>query len=506
VKIRRALLSVTDKSGLTELARQLSEQGVELIASGGTRRHLAEAGVETVELAEYTGSPECLDGRVKTLHPKTFGGILADPELHAADLERMDFPLIDLVVVNLYRFREAAADPARSESQVVESIDIGGPSLLRAAAKNFKRTTVLCDPEQYALFLSACASGDGDPGLDFRRDAAAAAYAHTRDYDIEIAAWLGVDQVVAVPGGEAPIAELRYGENPHQRAALHPWLADQPPYTQLGGAELSYNNLLDLSAALDLMADLPGPAATVIKHGNPCGIGYGDDAAAALEMAWSSDPVSAFGSVIALTEPVDEAVAAFLAKKFIEVLVAPAYSQTAREALAKKKKLRVLELPDAAAWRAPRRLRSVGPLLLIQDEDAELIAATEWKHAAGPSPDPATLTELDRAWRAVKHVKSNAIVVWQGDKLLGAGAGQTSRVDSCRIAVSKSLELGHEPRGAVAASDAFFPFPDGLEILAEAGIKAVVQPGGSIRDDEVLARAEELGVTVMLTGRRHFRH
>ncbi len=506
MKIRRALLSVTDKSGLADFASKLASDGVELIASGGTRRHLAEAGVNTVELAEYTGSPECLDGRVKTLHPKTFGGILADPELHAADLERMDFPLIDLVVVNLYRFREAAADPARDEAQVVESIDIGGPSLLRAAAKNFRRTTVLCDPAQYDPFLAASASGDGDPGLAFRRDAAAAAFAHTRDYDIEIAAWLGEGAGILVPGAEAPIAELRYGENPHQRAALHPWLVDKEPYTQLGGAELSYNNLLDLSAALDLMADLPGPAAAVIKHGNPCGIGYGDSAAAALATAWSSDSVSAFGSVIALTETVDETVAAFLAKKFIEVLVAPAFTPAARDALAKKRKLRVLELPVASSWRAARRLRSVGPLLLVQDEDGESTPTAEWRHAAGPAPDAETLAELDRAWRAVKHVKSNAIVVWRGDKLLGAGAGQTSRVDSCRIAVSQALELGHEVRGAVAASDAFFPFPDGLEILAEAGVRAVVQPGGSIRDDEVLARAEELGVTVMLTGRRHFRH
>ncbi len=506
MKIRRALLSVTDKSGLTELARHLAGEGVELIASGGTRRHLAEAGVETLELAEYTGSPECLDGRVKTLHPKTFGGILADPELHAEDLERMDFPLVDLVVVNLYRFREAAADPARSEAQVVESIDIGGPSLLRAAAKNFKRTTVLCDPAQYAPFLAACAAGDGDSGIAFRRDAAAAAYAHTRDYDIEIAAWLGIGPKTGSPGTETPIAELRYGENPHQSAELLPWLADEAPYAQLGGAELSYNNLLDLSAALDLMADLSGPAATVIKHGNPCGIGYGDSIAEALKAAWSSDPVSAFGSVIALTEPADDEVAAFLAKKFIEVLVAPSYSPAAREALAKKKKLRVLELPESSAWRATRRLRSVGPLLLIQDEDAELIPAADWKHAAGPAPDGEILVELERAWRAVKHVKSNAIVVWKADKLLGAGAGQTSRVDSCRIAVNKARELGHDPAGAVAASDAFFPFPDGLEVLAEAGVKAVVQPGGSIRDEEVLARAEELGVTVMLTGRRHFRH
>ena len=506
MRIRRALMSVTDKSGLGELARFLAERGVEIIASGGTRRHLAEAGVDTLELAEYTGSPECLGGRVKTLHPKIFGGILADPRLHAEDLKRMDFPLVDLVVVNLYRFRETAGDPEGSERDIIESIDIGGPSLLRAAAKNFERTTVLCHPEQYAAFRAAWDAGDGDPGPDFRREAAAVAFAHTRDYDTEIASWLDPDSPAALPGLDTPLATLRYGENPHQRAALHPWLAAEPPFRQLAGAELSYNNLLDLGAALDLIVDLTGPAAAVIKHGNPCGIGYGGNAVEALAAAWSSDPVSAFGSVIALSEPADAAVAAFLAKKFVEVLVAPAYDEEARGALARKKKLRVLELPDFEAWRAPRRLRSVGPLLLVQDEDSVFVPVSEWRHGAGPAPEADLLRELDRAWRAAKHVKSNAITVWKGDRLLGAGAGQTSRVDSCRIAVNKARELGHDTAGAVAASDAFFPFPDGLEILAAAGVRAVVQPGGSIRDEEVLARAAELGVTMMLTGHRHFRH
>ncbi|MCP4548782.1 MAG: bifunctional phosphoribosylaminoimidazolecarboxamide formyltransferase/IMP cyclohydrolase [bacterium] len=502
--VKRALMSVTDKSGLVELARYLAEHDVEIIASGGTRRHLSEAGIDTVELAAWTGSPECLDGRVKTLHPKVFGGILADPELHADDLTALDFPLIDLVVVNLYRFRETAADESKSAADIVEAIDIGGPSLIRAAAKNHGRVTLLCDPADYPLFMAACERGDGEPDAEYRRELAAGAFAHTRDYDIEIAAWLGGDAVITPPGKQ--LAELRYGENPHQGAALHGWLTATPPFRQLGGADLSYNNLLDLGASLDLICDLAGPAAAVIKHGNPCGLGYGATGCEALVEAWSSDPVSAFGSVIALSDPVDVATAEFLAKKFIEVLVAPGFDDAALTMLAKKRKLRLLELPDLAAWRAPRRLRSTGPLMLVQDEDDAFIPTGEWKHGAGPEPDAATLRELERAWRTVKHVKSNAIVVWRGAKLLGAGMGQTSRVDSCRIAVGKALELEHDPRGAVAASDAFFPFADGLEILAEAGIRAVVQPGGSIRDEEVLARAEELGVTVMLTGRRHFRH
>jgi len=506
VKIQRALLSVTDKSGLVELAGALAARGVELIASGGTRRALAAAGIATRELAEYTGSPECLEGRLKTLHPKVFGGILADPARHAADLAALDLPLVDLVVVNLYRFRETAASAADEEA-IVEAIDIGGPSLLRAAAKNFARVAVLCAPAQYAEFLAALEAGEGAVDLPLRRRLAAAAFAHTRDYDTEIAAWFAGGEQAGAPGLDAPLAQLRYGENPHQRGALHAWLAPAPPFTQLAGGELSYNNLLDLGAALDLIADLGSEAAAaVIKHGNPCGIGFGATAAAALDAAWRSDPVSAYGSVVALSAPADAAVARFLAKKFVELLVAPGYSAEAREALSAKSKLRLLALPDPAAWRAPRRLRSIGPLLLVQDEDAEFVPAAEWRQVAGPAPDAETLRELERAWRAVKHVKSNAIVVWQGEHLIGAGAGQMSRLDSCRLAVAKARELGHDLSGAVAASDAFFPFADGLELLAEAGIRAVVEPGGSVRDAEVIARAEALGVSLLFTGRRHFRH
>ncbi|MBM4118170.1 bifunctional phosphoribosylaminoimidazolecarboxamide formyltransferase/IMP cyclohydrolase, partial [bacterium] len=422
VKIQRALLSVTDKHGLVELAGALAARGVELIASGGTRRALAAAGIATRELAEYTGSPECLEGRLKTLHPKVFGGILADPARHAADLAALDLPLVDLVVVNLYRFRETAASAADP--------DIGGPSLLRAAAKNFARVAVLCAPAQYAEFLAALAAGEGAIDLPLRRRLAAAAFAHTRDYDTEIAAWFGGGEPADAPGLDAPLAQLRYGENPHQRGALHAWLASAPPFTQLAGGELSYNNLLDLGAALDLIADLGGgeAAAAVIKHGNPCGIGFGATAAAALDAAWRSDPVSAYGSVVALSAPADAAVACFLAKKFVELLVAPSYSADAREALAAKSKLRLLALPEPAAWRAPRRLRSIGPLLLVQDEDAEFVPTAEWRRVAGPAPDAETLRGLERAWRAVKHVKSNAIVIWREEHLIGAGAGQMSRL------------------------------------------------------------------------------
>lgn len=502
MKIRRALLSVTDKSNLSTLAKFLVDEGVELIASGGTRRYLEEAGLPVIELAAWTGSPEALGGRVKTLHPKVFGGILADPELHGDDLSKMDFPLIDLVVCNLYRFQEAASDTSCSFEEIIEAIDIGGPSLIRASAKNHRRVSVLCRTEDYDDFIRACQAGSGDPGAAKRREWASTAFAHTRDYDLAIADWLGQG------GGEfgEELQSLRYGENPHQKGWLHAWRAKELPFHQHQGKELSYNNILDLGGALDLIMDLEGPAAAVIKHSNPCGVGFGKNSSEALERAWSSDPVSAFGSVIALSHKVDEKSAEFLADKFFEVLIAPEYDQAALTRFSKKKNLRVLSLPDPKAWHAEERLRSVGPMLLRQEEDRHFTPSSDWQLGAGPKPSPEIMKELERAWRVVKHVKSNAVLLWSGDKLLAAGAGQMSRVDSCKIAVSKAREHGHEIQGSLAASDAFFPFADGLEILAEAGVKWVVQPGGSIRDGEVLARAEELGIGVLITGRRHFRH
>jgi len=502
MKIRRALLSVTDKKGLRPLAGALARRGVELIASGGTRRHLEEAGIPVVELAAWTGSPEALGGRVKTLHPKVFGGILADPDLHGRELEGADFPLIDLVVCNLYNFQDVACDTSRNIEDVIEAIDIGGPSLLRAAAKNYRRVGVLCRPGDYEEFMQAFSEGDGDPGLSWRRRWAARAFAHTRDYDRAISGWMGEEEAEWGP----LLQTLRYGENPHQKGWLHGWRRERPPFRQLQGKELSYNNLLDLGGALDLAADLKGPAAVVIKHSNPCGVAFGGNIDEALRKAWSSDPLSAFGSVIALSHPVDEGAAEFLSDKFIELLVAPAYEEAALARLKRKKKLRVLELPDAGLWRTAESLRSVGPLLLRQEADRDFVPPREWRTGVGDDPDPTRLLELERAWRVVKHVKSNAIVLWKGDMLLGGGAGQMSRVDSCRIAVAKAHEHGHDTKDSVAASDAFFPFPDGLEVLAEAGAKWIVQPGGSIRDEEVLNRAGQLGLSVMLTGRRHFRH
>ena len=502
MKIRRALLSVTDKSELITLAKYLVGEGVELIASGGTRSHLEEAGIPVVELAAWTGSPEALGGRVKTLHPKVFGGILADPELHGEDLANLDFPLIDLVVCNLYRFKETASDSSRSIEDIIEAIDIGGPSLIRASAKNHRRVSILCRTEDYEGFIEACRAGSGDPGADKRREWASTAFAQTRDYDLAIADWMGRG------GGEfgEELQSLRYGENPHQKGWLHAWRAKELPFHQHQGKDLSYNNILDLGGALDLIMDLEGPAAAVIKHSNPCGVGFGEDSAQALERAWSSDPVSAFGSVIALSHKVCERTAEFLADKFFEVLVAPAFDEAALARFSKKKNLRVLSLEDPGSWHAKERLRSVGPMLLRQEDDLHFTPSDEWKLGAGSQPSPELMQELERAWRVVKHVKSNAILLWSGDKLLAAGAGQMSRVDSCKIAVSKAREHGHEIQGSLAASDAFFPFADGIEILAKAGVKWVVQPGGSIRDEEVLARADELGITVMLTGRRHFRH
>ncbi|MDP6669196.1 MAG: bifunctional phosphoribosylaminoimidazolecarboxamide formyltransferase/IMP cyclohydrolase [Candidatus Krumholzibacteria bacterium] len=493
--MKRALLSVTDKSGLEALAGFLQEQGVEMIASGGTRAYLEERGFPVQELAAYTGQAECLGGRVKTLHPRVFGGILADPALHAEDLQSGDFPLIDLLVVNLYRFREAASDPDKSPEDIIESIDIGGPSLLRAAAKNHARVSVLCDPGDYASFMEHCRKHGGRTEDRYRRSLAARAFAHTRDYDIAIAEWFEGDS------GDSPVLGLRYGENPHQAAWLHFGDAGGPPFQQVQGKELSYNNYLDLSAALDLLLDLQGPAAVILKHSNPCGVGFADTGSEALRRAWSSDPVSAFGSVIAMSETLD-----LQAAEFIEVLLLPSADEEALKLLSSKKNLRILLIEDISAWRVREVKRSVGPLLLRQEADLDFASPQDWTLATGKQPGEVGLRELDRAWRVVKHVKSNAVLIWKGNRLLAAGAGQMSRLDSCRIAVDRARELGHEIEDSVAASDAFFPFPDGLEILAEAGVKRVIQPGGSIRDEEVLKRAEELGITVLLTGRRHFRH
>ncbi len=523
VAIRRALLSVYDKSGLEELAAALHEAGVVMVSTGSTAARIAAAGLPVTPVEELTGFPECLDGRVKTLHPRVHAGILADrrrPD-HVRQLDELGIEAFDLVVTNLYPFRQTVASGADAE-ECVEQIDIGGPSMVRAAAKNHPSVAVVTDPREYEQVRKALADGGFD--LAARRRLAARAFAHTAAYDVAVAGWFG-EQLVAdgeADGGWPPhaglalerAAVLRYGENPHQRGALYvdegtvaaPGIAQA---TQLHGKEMSYNNYVDADAALRAAHDFDAPAVAIIKHANPCGIAVaaeGEDIAVAHAKAYDCDPVSAFGAVVASNRPVTAAMATQLAEVFTEVVVAPSFEAGAYTALTAKKNLRLVELTDGYA-RAAVELRPVSGGLLAQDTDridAPGDDPSSWRLVAGEVVDDATLADLVFAWRAVRAVKSNAILVSRGGASVGIGMGQVNRVDSCRLAVERAgLERA---AGAVAASDAFFPFPDGLQVLTGAGIRAVVQPGGSVRDDEVIAVARAAGIAMYLTGTRHFAH
>jgi phosphoribosylaminoimidazolecarboxamide formyltransferase/IMP cyclohydrolase len=607
----RALISVSDKRGLEALARGLAALGIEMISTGGTLTYLRQLDVPAVAVAEVTGFPEILDGRVKTLHPRIHAGILADRSRapHADELATHAIDRIDVVVVNLYPFRETAARPDATFGEVIEQIDIGGPAMVRAAAKNFGGVAVVVDPDDYTRLLAALSASDGVVPEALRRELALKAFQHTQAYDAAVAAWLGSQLVQiaaadsstgaataanaaaaadtpAAPGspapsptgtaaaspaptaaganaatataataavttattsssGAAPAAEpfpsrltlelertevLRYGENPHQGGAVYavrgaagasdagPGIASSSPaiaafaaaggalggYRQLAGKELSWNNLLDADAARKMAALFSEPTVVIVKHNNPCGIGRGADLTAAYRLAVATDPVSAFGSVIAVNGTVDGSLAAAMSELFVEVLLAPAFDEAARRHFAAKKNLRLVECPPYQAAPGEIELRAVSGGFLAQPPDA------------APDPDPATWTTATRraptaeerralefAWRVSRYVKSNAIVLTTADQTVGVGAGQMSRVDSCRIAIQKAqLPVA----GTVAASDAFFPFRDGLDVLAAAGITAVVQPGGSKRDPEVVAAADEHDIAMLLTGTRHFRH
>jgi phosphoribosylaminoimidazolecarboxamide formyltransferase/IMP cyclohydrolase len=530
VPVRRALLSVSDKRGLIELARVLAGQGVHLLASGGTRTALAEAGLDVTEVSAYTGQPEILGGRVKTLHPKLHGGILARRELaeDLAALEAQGIEPIDLVVVNLYPFEATVARPGVSFEEAVENIDIGGPSLIRGAAKNHAHVAVLTDADQYEGFARSIQE-QGGTTLDERKALALAAFARCARYDQAIAEYLGRVVGPVAAGGEpeafpphlAPRFErrtiLRYGENPHQRAAFYvePGTAGPNLATarSIHGKELSYNNLLDLDSALRLIRLFAEPAATILKHNNPCGAATADNLAEAFELAYEGDPVSAFGGIVGLNRRVDRATAERLCTpgRFIEAIVAPGYEPDALALLTTKptwkNSVRLLDLggpigPDSPAP-AGFDLRRVEGGMLVQDWDT-----MEPDPAAGTvptrrAPTPAERSSLGFAWRICQAVRSNAIVLVRGQQLVGVGAGQMSRLDSVRIAVTKA---GERARGAVLASDAFFPFRDGPDVAAAAGVTALIQPGGSKRDDETLAACDEHGMAMILTGRRHFRH
>ena len=517
--VRRALISVFDKEGIVDFARELSRLGVEILSTGGTAKLLEEAGLDVVRVAEQTGFPEMLDGRVKTLHPRIHAGILAvrgNPQ-HMADLEAARIPTIDLVIVNLYAFERTAADPTKSMDAIVEMIDIGGPSMVRGAAKNWEDVGVVVDAADYPAVLSGLRA-EGSIPRALRLRLAAKAFAHTAAYDAAVAKYLSGVALAEAPGGTGLAdtlaldfpkkTELVYGENPHQRAAfyLDPEAkgAHVGSARQLQGKPLSFNNILDFDAALSLAADFGRLACVIVKHGNPCGVGLGDAPAAAFASALSCDPTSAFGGVIAFSDPVDGPAGEAIAEAFYEGVIAPSFTAEAVSLLARKKNLRLLELGPLSRYRREGLdLRRVQGGLLAQDWDQPDPPVREGRVATTRTPTDEEWNALQFAWTVVRHVKSNAIVYANATRTLGIGAGQMSRVDSARLGIQKSLV---SLRGAAMASDAFFPFRDGLDTAAEAGITAVVQPGGSIRDDDVVAAANERGLTMVLVGRRHFRH
>ncbi|MFC9928498.1 bifunctional phosphoribosylaminoimidazolecarboxamide formyltransferase/IMP cyclohydrolase [Streptomyces sp. NPDC127190] len=511
--IRRALVSVYDKTGLEDLARGLHAAGVELVSTGSTAGRIAAAGVPVTKVEELTGFPECLDGRVKTLHPRVHAGILADLRLdsHREQLAELGVEPFDLVVVNLYPFRETVASGA-SDDECVEQIDIGGPSMVRAAAKNHPSVAVVTDPARYADVLAAVQDGGFD--LAARKRLAAEAFQHTAAYDVAVATWFATGYAPADDSGFPDFLgatferknTLRYGENPHQPAALYVdgtgGLADAE---QLHGKEMSYNNYTDTDAARRAAYDHDEPCVAIIKHANPCGIAIGADVAEAHRKAHACDPVSAYGGVIAVNRPVSKEMAEQVADIFTEVIVAPDYEEGALEALTKKKNIRVLKAPDGPANAVEIKQVDGGALLQVADRlQAEGDDPATWTLASGEALSPAELAELAFAWKACRAVKSNAILLAKDGASVGVGMGQVNRVDSCKLAVERAGE--DRARGSYAASDAFFPFPDGPQILIDAGVRAIVQPGGSIRDELVVEAAQKAGVTMYFTGTRHFFH
>jgi phosphoribosylaminoimidazolecarboxamide formyltransferase / IMP cyclohydrolase len=520
--IARALISVSDKTGLIPLAQELARFGVALVSTGGTARALADAGLAVADVASVTGFPEMLDGRVKTLHPAIHGGILARRDLdeHRAALARHGIAAFDLVVVNLYPFAATVARGAPFD-ECVENIDIGGPALIRAAAKNHDFVAVVTDPADYAALLADMRARQGATTPELRRNLAAAAFARTAAYDAAIAQWFAAQRgeifppTLALAGTRAQL--LRYGENPHQQAALYVGGKQRPGVAtarQLQGKELSFNNLNDTDAAYELVAEFAGPAVAIIKHANPCGVATAADLGAAYAKALACDPVSAFGGIIAVNRPLDAATAEAIAKLFAEVVIAPAITPAAQAVFAKKSALRVLEcdrLPDPAAPGVG--LRTLAGGYLLQTRDNGRIAAGDLRCVTKRVPSAAETADLLFAFTVAKHVKSNAIVYAKAGATVGIGAGQMSRVDAARIAAWKAEEaaraagLAAPPtRGSVAASDAFFPFADGLEAIIAAGAVAVIQPGGSVRDQEVIDAADRAGIAMVFTGTRHFRH
>ncbi|MGA7613627.1 MAG: bifunctional phosphoribosylaminoimidazolecarboxamide formyltransferase/IMP cyclohydrolase [Thermoanaerobaculia bacterium] len=502
----RAILSVYDKTGIVDLARFLTGRGVEILSTGGTARHLTEAGIEVTPISKYTGAPEILGGRVKSLHPRVFGGILFDRanEAHRKDVEQQGIGEIGLVVVNLYPFEATIAREGVTLAEAIEQIDIGGPSMLRAAAKNFRNVVVLCNPESYEEYMTEARGGALSE--EFRKRSAAAVFEMTSRYDAAIATFLSGKEATASSLPDElelslhKVQELRYGENPQQSAAFYRAMVPgaATPFVQLQGKELSYNNLLDLDAAWKLAQAFDETAAAVIKHTNPAGAAKGSTIGEALKRAIETDPVSAFGGIVATNREFDAAAAEAVGSLFLEVVVAPSFSEDALARLEKKKNLRIIV---AEKLETPFEIRAAAGGFLVQK--ADVLSTEGWRVASKKQPNDEQMASMKFAWSVCMHVKSNAIVLAKENQLVGVGAGQMSRVDSCRIAVMKA---NLPTMGTVAASDAFFPFRDGVDVLAEAGVTAVIQPGGSVRDEEVVAAADERGLVMVFTGERHFRH
>jgi len=513
MRVKRALISVSDKTGVVEFAKALAAMGVEIVSTGGTMKALQDAGVPVIYISDVTGFPELIDGRVNTLNPYIHGGILAvrdNPE-HAAAMAEHGISPIDLVVVNLYPFRQTIAKPGVTQEEAVENIDIGGPAMVRSAAKNFRYVTVVVNPAHYGTIINELAEfGEVTPAT--RLALVREAFTHTAEYDAAISRYFSQQtgegeypSTLIVPWEK--LQNLRYGENPHQTAAFYRDNAAPGGVAharQLAGKELSFNNIVDLESAYAIVADFETPAAAVIKHTNPCGAATADDIATAYKLAYEADPVSAFGSIVGLNRPVDVATAEQLKTIFLEAVIAPAFDAAALEILGAKKNVRLLEakLPATGA-KARYDIKTVSGGIVIQSTDTQDAPPAEWKTVTKRAPTAAELKELELAWKVVKHVKSNAIVVTRDGRTVGVGAGQMNRVGAAEIALKQA---GEAAKDAVMSSDAFFPFRDTVDAAAKAGVTAIIQPGGSVRDEESIAAADEYGIAMVFTGMRHFKH
>jgi len=516
-KVTRALISVSDKTGIVDFSKKLSEMGVEILSTGGTAKKLKEAGINITLVSDYTGFPEMLDGRVKTLHPKIHAGLLAvrDNKSHQADLDKHSIPGIDMVVVNLYPFYGTVTKPGITQDEVIENIDIGGPTMLRSAAKNFKYVACVCNPERYIEVLEEMKNNDGCVSIEFKQTLAAEVFRMTSTYDSVISHYfLSVEDNSDLPDEFAiplkKIQGLRYGENPHQKASFYKLTTDDrsdvTDVVQLQGKELSYNNIVDLDSAYRMVSEFTNPAAIIIKHNNPCGAAEADNLLDAYKRAHATDPVSAFGSIQAFNCKVEDDVAKEITSTFVEAVIAPDYTEGALELFKKKKNLRILKQSvsqNVPALNFYNDVKRVLGGILIQDWDAKIVSENDIKCVTEKKPTQEEIDSLMFAWRIVKHVKSNAIIFVSGTETVGIGAGQMSRIDSTQLA---SLKANKPMENIVMASDAFFPFRDNIDEAAKHGVKAIIQPGGSVRDQEVIDACNEHGIAMVLTGMRHFKH